>query len=180
MRGRYIVVSACLVLALAGLALWSINHDGKNPETLPAVVTKPAIRHRSATGSPAPSKAPPTPQTNDETLNQPIEPLLEQIHDASVTYDPRELIKIQPFLTHPNAEIRKAAVDGMITLGDASAGSMLREASKSAPTPQEAVAMLEAADYVELPSARLIDRKAKRPPGDKPLKSRVEQERTNK
>ena len=96
-------------------------------------------------------QAPITPGSGFST--QQTETILEQINDASVTYDPRELSKIQPFLTHADPEVRKAAMNGMIVLGDASAGAMLRDAAKSAQSPQEAVAMLEAADYVELPSA---------------------------
>lgn len=78
---------------------------------------------------------------------------LERMHEASITYDRAQLKIIQPYLTHPDAELRSAAINAMVVLGDASAGPMLREASKTAPSPREAVAMEEAADYVELPSA---------------------------
>lgn len=81
--------------------------------------------------------------------------ILEKIHEASITYDPSQLPAIRGYLLHPEAEIREAAVNGMIVLGDASAGPMLREAAKLAPTAKEAVVMEEAADYVELPSANL-------------------------
>lgn len=81
--------------------------------------------------------------------------ILEKIHEASITYDPAQLPAIRGYLVHPEAEIREAAVNGMIVLGDASAGPMLREAAKLAPTAKEAVVMEEAADYVELPSANL-------------------------
>jgi hypothetical protein len=80
------------------------------------------------------------------------EEILETVHQASITYDPKELPVIQKFLLDADPEIREAARNAMIVLGDASAGPMLRDASKLAPTPHEAVAMLEAADYVELPS----------------------------
>jgi hypothetical protein len=78
---------------------------------------------------------------------------LEQMHEASITYDKAQLKVIQPYLTHPDAELRSAAINAMVVLGDASAGPLLREASKNASSPREAVAMEEAADYVELPSA---------------------------
>lgn len=78
---------------------------------------------------------------------------LEQMHEASITYDKAQLKVIQPYLTHPDAELRSAAINAMVVLGDASAGPLLREAAKNAPSPREAVAMEEAADYVELPSA---------------------------
>ena len=113
----------------------------------------------------------PTPMT--------VEQICEIIHDASVTYDPKELATIQPFLLHQDPAIRKAAIDGMIVLGDASAGVMLRDAAKGATSPQEAVAMLEAADYVELPSATNVLRLKKKtsqqdgaPNLEKPIHSR--------
>ena len=88
------------------------------------------------------------------------EVIMETIDEAAVTYDPQELPKIQPFLLHPDPEIRKAAIDGMILLGDAAAAPLLRSAAKLAPSPEEAVAMNEAAAYVELPSGSLIGAKS--------------------
>jgi hypothetical protein len=91
---------------------------------------------------------------------------LEQMHEASITYDKAQLKVIQPYLTHPDADLRSAAINAMVVLGDASAGPLLREASKNAPSPKEAVAMEEAADYVELPSADfkvLLEELKKRP-----------------
>ena len=83
--------------------------------------------------------------------------LLEEINDAAVMYDPAYLPAIQKHLLHPDQEVRKAAINGMIVLGHREASLMLREASKLAPSPHEAVAMLEAADYLELPSASMIE-----------------------
>lgn len=82
------------------------------------------------------------------------EECLQAIHDASVTYDPAELPKINVFLGHEDPEVRHAAVQGMITLGDSKAAPYLREAAKSAATAKEAVAFEEAAQYMELPPAR--------------------------
>ncbi len=49
-----------------------------------------------------------------------------------------------------------------MTLGDAAASPLLRKAAENAYSPHEAVAMLEAADYLELPSGTLppIDKAA--------------------
>ena len=74
----------------------------------------------------------------------------------------------QPFETYPNM-IREAARTGMIVLGDGAAGPMLRDASKLALTPHEAVAMLEAADYVELPSGTFNLKKRGTPKSNRPL-----------
>lgn len=84
--------------------------------------------------------------------------IFEAIHDAAVSYDARELAKIQPYLLHPDPEVRAAALQGMIDLGDAGAGPLLRAAAQLAPSPAEAKALREAADFVELPPATLLNR----------------------
>lgn len=88
--------------------------------------------------------------------------ILEVIDEASVSYDAAELPKIQPFLLHADPEVRKAALEGMLTLGDAAAAPMLRTAAKLALTPEEAQAMTEAAAYLELPSGSMLKMKPKK------------------
>lgn len=97
---------------------------------------------------------PEPPLQNPQASCAPTDKILEEIQDAAVSYNPSELPKIEPYLLHPDREIRQAAMNGMITLGDAAAGPLLRKAAALAPTPHEAVALIEAADYVELPPAK--------------------------
>ncbi len=84
-----------------------------------------------------------------------VEAALNDIEDAAISYDAEELPRLEFYLLDPDPEIRKAALDGMMTLGDAAASPLLRKAAEDAYSPQEAVAMLEAADYLELPSGTL-------------------------
>lgn len=84
--------------------------------------------------------------------------ILEAIQDAAVSYDAKELPKIQPYLLHPDPEVRAAARQGMIDLGDAAAGPLLRAASNLALSPEEALALKEAANFVELPSGSLLQK----------------------
>ncbi len=84
--------------------------------------------------------------------------ILETIQTASISYDPVELPRIQPFLTHPDPEVRAAAFNGIVVLGHAAGAPLLREAAKRAATPQEAVELLSKADYLELPSAPIGSR----------------------
>lgn len=83
------------------------------------------------------------------------ETVIEVIQEIAITYDSRELPRIRPFLTHPDPDVRHAALQGMITLGDASAAPMLRAASKEVTDPEEASSMLKAANYLELPPASM-------------------------
>lgn len=98
------------------------------------------------------SRKPPTSDTGNPDDTKEV--ILEKIHNTSVTYDPKELPKIVPYLNHDDPEVRRAAIDGMIVLGDSSAGNYLRAASKTARTPHEAVALEEAANYIELPPSK--------------------------
>lgn len=87
--------------------------------------------------------------------------VLEFIHEAAISYSAEELPKIQPFLQHPDPEVRAAALQGMITLGDAAAAPLLRNAAQFAISAEEAAALRQAADYVELPSGSLLTPKAR-------------------
>jgi hypothetical protein len=91
----------------------------------------------------------------DEAIAPAKEAAIEMIQDAATTYDPAQLAVIRPYLTSVDPELRAAAVDAMIVLGDASAGAMLRLAAAGNPSGEEAAAMMKAADYVELPPANL-------------------------
>jgi hypothetical protein len=93
----------------------------------------------------------PTSPANSGSLLGKQEEALVFLHDTSVTYDPAELPKIQPYLLSPDAEVQKAAIDAMVVLGDAAAAPMLREASRQTMDTNAVMEMLKAADYLELP-----------------------------
>jgi hypothetical protein len=114
-----------------------------------------AIKPTEPTKSSLPETRPEQPEKHEVLTAPPAtqEGILGQIEDASVTYDAKALPLIEPYLLNPDPVVREAAKNGMINLGDAAAGPLLREASRHAYTPQEAVALSEAADYVELPPA---------------------------
>ena len=104
------------------------------------------------------STVPGDPNKSDSPEHASTIPLIiDEINDASVMYDPAYLPAIEKYLLHQDVEVRKSAINGMIVLGHRAAAPMLRAASKLAPTPYEAVDMLKAADYLELPSASMIE-----------------------
>jgi hypothetical protein len=86
------------------------------------------------------------------------EQTLAMIEDAATSYDPRQISRIQPFLEHSDPEIRSATIQGLITLGDPAAAPVLRAAAGRIRTAdlKEAIPMIEAADYLELPPASLV------------------------
>ena len=66
------------------------------------------------------------------------------------------LPKIAPYLYSPNAEIRQAALEGMLQMGQADAVPIIMravDAAIAAGRPREAKELLEAADYLKLPTA---------------------------
>jgi hypothetical protein len=92
---------------------------------------------------------------------------LEEIQLASISYDPAELPKMQPYLLHSDPEIREAALNGFVVLGDAQGAPLLRNAARQLTDPKEAAKYLEKADWLELPSippeiikSRLLKKKA--------------------
>ena len=89
--------------------------------------------------------------------------ILNEIEQAAVTYDAKALPSIEPYLLHSDPEVRQAAMNGMVILGDAAAGPLLRKAAEQAPTPKEAVALGEAADYVELPAGTFVPKERTAP-----------------
>ena len=79
------------------------------------------------------------------------EKIFQVIEAASITYDPAELPKIQPYLTHPDPEVRAEALNGIVNLGDEAGVPLLREAARRAPNSEESRRLIEMAEYLELP-----------------------------
>lgn len=174
MKQRLLLTISCaaILILVAGILAW--RNLRPDPEDRTDNTKRPTIQkpHSVDLGNGKASQfTPEAPSPGD--VSKPVMPvtkeeILETVHQASITYDPKELPAIQKYLLDADPEIREAARNAMIVLGDAAAGPMLRDASKLAPTPHEAVAMLEAADYVELPSGtpnlkKRTSTRAKRP-----------------
>ncbi len=79
--------------------------------------------------------------------------LIGEIEDAYTTYDPAALPVLARFLAHPDLEIRTFARDAIVQVGHADGAALLRAAAREARDPRESVALLDAADFLELPPA---------------------------
>lgn len=86
--------------------------------------------------------------------------ILTRIEDMAVQYDAQQLPNLEAFLLHSDPEIRAAAVQGFVTLGEPAGAPLLRKAAQNAATPEETMRLLKAADYLELPPGSLLDLKA--------------------
>ena len=151
------ILIACLLLIVAIWVGWHL-YPNKAPNVQQTPDTHPE-KHQTAgpVAKPALLPAPkaalqPTSPEAAAAIVQAREATIEQMHDAATTYDKAQLPVIQPYLVDPDPELRAAAADCMVILGDASAGPMLREAAKKVSSAQEAKDLEKKADYVELPS----------------------------
>lgn len=79
------------------------------------------------------------------------EPFFEAIMEASATYSPEGLEVLEPLLGHPDPEIRESAIEGIVQLGEPEGIAVLRRAAESTTFPENRGALLEAAEFLELP-----------------------------
>jgi len=87
--------------------------------------------------------------------------LFEALREASAIYSPEGIPLIEPSLYSSDPEIREAAADALVVLGETAGAAVLRKAASRARNPREAVALIERAEYLELPPGRLLLRERK-------------------
>ena len=95
--------------------------------------------------------------------------VLEKIQAAVVSYDASVGPILAPYLVDADPLVREAARDGLVQAGDAAGAKFLREAVEKIKDPREAVALLDAADFLELPPAPLAT--GPKRPAAKPVKA---------
>jgi len=163
-----LVAVAALAIA-AGLAvLWfkrNVGSKDRPPAPAPAALvspTPPPAPQPPDVAAPAPAApngdnepASPLPPGKDPAAPEGISPsreqTLEAIQDLAVTYDAASVPALARYLSNRDAEIRAAARDGLIQLGERAAIPYLQEAARQA-APEEAQALREAAEFLALPT----------------------------
>jgi hypothetical protein len=123
----------------AGLETGQIKTPPASPSGLPN--SKPAILQ---------------PVTTRELPADDKEVLLADIQAAAITYDPASLPTLAGYLDSADAEVRAAAADGIVLLGDGSGAGFLRQAAKRARNKAEAADWQAKADYLDLPPVSLF------------------------
>ena len=125
----------------------------------PAAVSKrpEAATKKTPRIDPKPSANGDTPQTDaqKEALVKARAEAIDLLHEASVSYDAAQLPVIEPYLRNADPEIRSAALDAMVVLGDKSAAGLIRNAAKSLSSAEEALKYEKTAAYLELPPANI-------------------------
>jgi hypothetical protein len=74
------------------------------------------------------------------------------IESAALRYEPSAVKDIRPWLLDTDPEIRQAARDGMVMLGESDAIPFLRDAASRLKDPAEIASFHEAADLLSLPA----------------------------
>ena len=176
MKTRMKLLAGFLMVLASLFIVISIGPDKPEPASVvnPPYHAKtqpraPAVTADSPSGFQVPAGAVRTSAASHASPAAAKDAAIEAIHEAATSYDPAQLVVIRPYLTSADAELRAAAVDAMIVLGDASAGDMLRQAALTIGSGEEATEMMKAADYLELPSANLknLTRKAQDRPSQR-------------
>lgn len=157
------ILSLCIVGLALGFGLARFAGDSRSgapaadspprppaaPAARPAPVAAPTLAPAETSGS-APDAAPEAaPLLSDEARTR----LFAEIEAAYTTYDVASLPKLAPHLRHPNPEVRSFAREAVVQLGHAEGAAVLRAASREARDPREAAALLDAAEFLELPPA---------------------------
>jgi hypothetical protein len=156
MRPKVVIaaVSTCALLLLLALGLnWFRPAPAGTPET-PA--TGEAVASETAPGSPEPTMAAPatgqfSPALTNETVD-PVERRIAELYAMGMRNDVEARESVLVALENPERAIREAALDAAIQSGDRSIVPRLQEMADRTEDPQEKAAILEAINFINLPS----------------------------
>ena len=135
---------ACgLALGIAGL-VWRATHSQ------PAEASAPQPRARM---EPGPEKAaPPTPQRPTRLPAGHGEAVMDAIQTATATHDVRMVPLLARYLESDAAEVRAAALQGLIQLGERDAIPYLKIAVQETTIPEEKIELVKAIEFLSLPT----------------------------
>lgn len=182
MSPRSIVLAAALLAA--AVTAWLLFKTG----TTPAAAPLPAPVERPIPPAPPAETPPPIAATPPRPVAIPAAPPsstsdavpasdLARIENAVTSGQPSALPLVAPYLTHADPALREAARDAMLQMGLAESVPLLREAAGKLKDPREAILLLDAADFLSLPSIPVTgDGKPRKagatPPPQQPQNSR--------
>jgi hypothetical protein len=143
-----------LAILLAGvLAVGSIIYL-KSHSSAPAPNTAPASAAPTPTPAPAPAPAPVVVKKilTPEQRQAAIDAETDRLQEWSMSDDPASLSNILADLSNPEKEIREAAIEAAKQFGSSNAIPTLKAVAANTPDTEEQIALLEAANFLSLPS----------------------------
>jgi hypothetical protein len=156
MRPKFVfslLISACLVVVGAVLLKQYLSPVKSKPVAIApaAPVVAPA---------PVPPAVKPAPfivkTQTPEQREAAIKAEQDQLYTWSMNNDPQSLASILSDLHSPEKEIRLAAIEAVKQFDDTNAIPVLKAEAASSDDTEEAIAMLEAADFLSIPDAPLV------------------------
>lgn len=164
MKRMISAVAVLLILgALTAFVLWP-SHQGPEPSRpgqTPAVVPTEVPPVKTNREVPAVShSSEPHSETNHEISTA---QRITQLQDLAYEEDSASLNKILAALKDPAPEIRKAAVEAAIQFGSREAIPKLQEAAQQTTHREEKLRLLDAAEFLKLPSLTEILSRTNRP-----------------
>ncbi|MBC8039785.1 MAG: hypothetical protein H7Y06_04515 [Opitutaceae bacterium] len=141
------------------------------PAAHPATITPATPLVTTAAKPAAAETAAPTGTVtkNPKTLTE-LYRAFDAINAAAEAKTPESLASLVDFASTENSDVRGAALNAIINRDDASVAPLLRKAAKQLDDSKAIIALLETADYIELPSTTMtaIAARPKKPKPEKP------------
>jgi hypothetical protein len=157
MRPKFVLAMLLLASLALGAVLYLKQHRGQvaAPPASPEIATQATPPPSNVVTRVAPPPAPAPVATNTLTPEQrqaAIDAELDRLQEWCMSDDTASLSNILADLTSPEKEIRDAAIEAAKQFGSTNAIPALKAAAASAQDTEEQIALLEAAQFLSLPS----------------------------
>ena len=158
---RFILVLSAVALAVFGAFLLfrtnapspAIPDAPRGSVASTPVASTPSPPTPTAIAPPSVSAPPPRPAsaaTDSSPASSDAD--LARIESAVASGQAASLPTLAPYLVHSDPALREAAREGMLQMSLAEAAPLLREAAGKIKDPREAILLLDAADFLSLPT----------------------------
>jgi hypothetical protein len=157
MRAKFLFAIFCVAGAIVtGLFLLRREESdllpGSSQVPVPPNLSEMESTNLSVSRSPEPSPEAPANQNVEKPEAASSDEIILQLHEYSMQEDPKYLALILSHMTNSNAEIREAALEATMQFGNRDAIPALKELAAKTDDPREKVKILDAIEFLELPS----------------------------
>jgi hypothetical protein len=156
MRPKFVFTLLLLAFLVLGAAFLLKPHWGNAPTPPPVTESVTPAPVVSVAPPPAPAPVPAAPVATHvltpEQRQAAIDAETDRLQQWSMNDDPASLSNILADLTSPENEIREAAIEAAMQFGSTNAIPTLKAVAANTDDTEEQIALLEAADFLSLPS----------------------------
>jgi hypothetical protein len=158
MKPKFVFAMLLLALVVLGAVFFLKHHLGNtapppNPEiAAPAPVVSNVVAAAVPPSAPIPAAPMATNTLTDEQRQATIDAETDRLQEWSMNDDPASLSNILADLTNPEKEIRDAAIEAAKQFGSTNAIPTLKAVAANTTDTEEQIDLLEAANFLSLPS----------------------------